>query len=156
MSQTALITDKPWLKGLALASVAALTFTACGDSSEEDDDGGEAESESEVETDDSVDAEVETISEGTLQICSDVPYPPFEYYGADGNVVGFDIDVGAAIAAALDVEPEIIQSSWDGLQSGVALNAEDCDLTISGMTIDRKSTRLNSSHVAISYAVFCF
>src|SRR5439155_15049078 len=24
-----------------------------------------------------------------------------------------------------------------------------------GMSIDRKSTRLNSSHVAISYAVFC-
>src|SRR5690625_7077627 len=27
--------------------------------------------------------------------------------------------------------------------------------TIIGIIIDRKSTRLNSSHVAISYAVFC-
>src|SRR5690625_2371285 len=29
------------------------------------------------------------------------------------------------------------------------------DLFIALMTLDRKSTRLNSSHVAISYAVFC-
>src|SRR5439155_8366561 len=28
-------------------------------------------------------------------------------------------------------------------------------LGIPGVTLDRKSTRLNSSHVAISYAVFC-
>src|SRR5439155_21433835 len=27
--------------------------------------------------------------------------------------------------------------------------------TVTGASIDRKSTRLNSSHVAISYAVFC-
>src|SRR5690625_5440036 len=27
--------------------------------------------------------------------------------------------------------------------------------TVDGKTVDRKSTRLNSSHVAISYAVFC-
>src|SRR5690625_6813734 len=34
----------------------------------------------------------------------------------------------------------------------------DFDLNImkKGQSLDRKSTRLNSSHVAISYAVFCF
>ena len=134
MSNTALTTDKPWLKGLALASVAALTLTACGDNGDSEDVEG-ADAEAEVEAEVSTDAEVETISEGTLRICSDVPYPPFEYYDGDGNVVGFDIDVGAAIASALDLEPEIIESSWDGIESGVALNAQDCDLAISGMTI---------------------
>src|SRR5690625_5966465 len=29
------------------------------------------------------------------------------------------------------------------------------DIPIAGVIVDRKSTRLNSSHVAISYAVFC-
>lgn len=134
MPTNALATEKPWLRGLALASVAVLTLTACGgENGEEETESADAEAE--VDTGVSVDAEVETISEGTLQVCSDVPYPPFEYYDTDGNVVGFDIDVASAIASALDLELEIIESSWDGLESGVSLNAQDCDLTISGMTI---------------------
>src|SRR5207253_10757375 len=31
----------------------------------------------------------------------------------------------------------------------------DCYTNVNGVAVDRKSTRLNSSHVAISYAVFC-
>src|SRR2546426_8662675 len=30
-----------------------------------------------------------------------------------------------------------------------------CNLTPCGLRVDRKSTRLNSSHLVISYAVFC-
>lgn len=134
MPTSSLITDQPWAKGLALASVALLALTACGGDTGED-DAEDADAETEVETSATVDAEVETISEGVLQVCSDVPYPPFEYYDADGNVVGFDIDIASAIASAMDLELEIIESSWDGIESGVALNAQDCDLAISGMTI---------------------
>ena len=134
MPTIALTTEKPWLKGLALASVAALTLTACGGGNG-DDEAEAADSEADVDTSVSIDAEVETLNEGALQVCSDVPYPPFEYYDGDGNVVGFDIDIASAIAGALDLELEIIESSWDGIESGVALNAEDCDLAISGMTI---------------------
>src|SRR5690554_445029 len=42
-----------------------------------------------------------------------------------------------------------------------AVNANDCVSSVGAMvtdgncTLDRKSTRLNSSHVRISYAVFC-
>src|SRR5690625_3364081 len=36
-----------------------------------------------------------------------------------------------------------------------ALSADDIDLQVLKQAGDRKSTRLNSSHVAISYAVFC-
>lgn len=134
MPTTALTTDKPWLKGLALASVAALALSACGDNGD-DDDAEAAESDTEIESDLDIDVEAETINEGTLQVCSDVPYPPFEYYDADGNVVGYDIDIASAIADALGLELEIIESSWDGIESGVALNAQDCDIAVSGMTI---------------------
>lgn len=124
--------DKPWLKGLALASVATLALTACGDNGDDE----ELDAESEVEADVDVDASgVETIQEGTLQVCSDVPYPPFEYYDEEGNVVGFDIDIADAIADALDLDLQIIESSFDGIQSGVALNADQCDIAITGMTI---------------------
>src|SRR5699024_11696968 len=36
---------------------------------------------------------------------------------------------------------------------GVSLSAFTC--AVIGLGLDRKSTRLNSSHVSISYAVFC-
>src|SRR5690625_5763575 len=40
--------------------------------------------------------------------------------------------------------------------AGLLLAAEGtADLRSRGADVDRKSTRLNSSHVAISYAVFC-
>src|SRR5204863_7879955 len=37
----------------------------------------------------------------------------------------------------------------------LAINDRGAYLLVKGSTIDRKSTRLNSSHVEISYAVFC-
>ncbi|WP_258933916.1 ABC transporter substrate-binding protein [Nesterenkonia pannonica] len=125
--------ETPWMKAAAFAGIAALTLTACGDDG--GDDAEEAEAESDVDFDIQVDAEVTTLEEGTLQVCSDVPYPPFEYYDEDGEVVGFDIDIAQAIADAMDKDLEIIESSFDGIQSGVSLNAEQCDLAISGMTI---------------------
>src|SRR5690625_3878016 len=44
------------------------------------------------------------------------------------------------------------------VQAPVNIQMEDFDQPITGLVLsipDRKSTRLNSSHVAISYAVFC-
>src|SRR5258707_3023581 len=38
---------------------------------------------------------------------------------------------------------------------GAVGNANDSDVNIKIVGIDRKSTRLNSSHANISYAVFC-
>src|SRR5207249_6278509 len=38
---------------------------------------------------------------------------------------------------------------------GATHEAKDLEHLDSGIKIDRKSTRLNSSHVSISYAVFC-
>ncbi|NLS09000.1 amino acid ABC transporter substrate-binding protein [Nesterenkonia sp. MY13] len=134
MTSLADLQQKPWLKPLAAASIAALALTACGDDNG-DDNGEDVDAESEVETDIDIDADVQTLEEGELQVCSDVPYPPFEYYDTDGNVVGYDIDIAAAIADALDLDLEIIESSWEGLESGIALESQDCDLVISGMTI---------------------
>src|SRR5207302_3205288 len=58
----------------------------------------------------------------------------------------------------------VMQEGWDGLALGKALEERSAAIARTlplGMSLakvsdqDRKSTRLNSSHVKISYAVFC-
>ncbi|WP_261624063.1 ABC transporter substrate-binding protein [Nesterenkonia marinintestina] len=137
------LTVSPWAKVLGLASISALALTACGGDDGGGDDGdqpaeGEAEAEAQVEADLDVDVEsddLQLIEDGTLKVCSDVPYPPFEYFDDNGDVVGFDIDIAQGIADVLEVELEVVQTGFEGIQSGVALNSESCDLAISGMTI---------------------
>src|SRR5690625_1482256 len=63
------------------------------------------------------------------------------------------------LLAAYDLTPqdvhEALRSENIELPSGI-IRGDDMEMTIRTMgRIDRKSTRLNSSHVAISYAVFC-
>lgn len=82
------------------------------------------------------------VSAGKLTVCSDVPYPPFEDFddSSPSGFTGFDIDIVQAVADGLDLELVVKDSSFDGLQSGLSLNAGECDLAASAMTItdDRK------------------
>lgn len=77
------------------------------------------------------------VKAGTLTVCSDVPYPPFEDFdeSSESGFKGFDIDVVQAIADGLDLKLTVKDSSFDALQSGQALNAGQCDMAASAMTI---------------------
>src|SRR5690606_41204512 len=57
-------------------------------------------------------------------------YPPFEDFddSAPSGFSGFDIDIVQAIADGLDLELAVKDSSFDGLQSGLSLNAGECDM----------------------------
>src|SRR5437870_10766631 len=57
---------------------------------------------------------------------------------------------GAAIRSLLDLSPKTARLLHDEREEDVPL-----EQVKPGDRLDRKSTRLNSSHVAISYAVFC-
>lgn len=77
------------------------------------------------------------VSAGKLTVCSDVPYPPFEDFddSSPSGFTGFDIDIVQAVADGLDLELVVKDSSFDGLQSGLSLNAGECDIAASAMTI---------------------
>jgi polar amino acid transport system substrate-binding protein len=79
-------------------------------------------------------SDLELVTPGTLKVCSEIPYKPFEYE-EDGEFTGFDIDLTREIATRLDLELEVLPSSFDGLESGAALNSQQCDLAASAMTI---------------------
>jgi polar amino acid transport system substrate-binding protein len=77
------------------------------------------------------------VSAGTLTVCSDVPYAPFEFEDPDSPLgySGFDIDLIAAIAEELGLEVEIVATGFEGLTSGATMAAGTCDLAASAMTI---------------------
>lgn len=110
----------------ALAA-AALMLTACGSSS----------------TGTTTESGVSLISEGKLTVCTNPPYAPFEYE-ENGKIVGLDADIAAAIASDLGVEAEMFTTSFEGIQSGVALSSKQCDIALSGITItDERKTVMN-------------
>lgn len=113
------------LSALALTAVTALTLSACGS-----DDGG------------TTDSGADLVKDGTLTVCSDVPYAPFEDFDKTSptGFKGFDVDVVSEVAERMELEIAIQDSAFDPLQNGQALNAGQCDLAASAMTItdDRK------------------
>jgi polar amino acid transport system substrate-binding protein len=110
----------PRLAALALTTAAVLTASACGSNSSTSDNGAHL------------------ISAGTLTVCSDVPYPPFEDFDKTSptGFKGFDVDIVNAIAKDMGVKLVIKDSDFNALKSGLALKTNQCDLIASAMTIN--------------------
>lgn len=70
---------------------------------------------------------------GKLLICSDLPYPPNEYFDANGNPIGSDIEIGQEIGTRLGLQPEIVNSVFDTIVA--AVNSGKCDIIIAAMGI---------------------
>ena len=79
------------------------------------------------------------LSTGELTYCTDPFYPPFEEYDANGDMVGFDIDVADHLASALSEEYGTpvqfvpVESGWDPIIPNL-MSGEWCDAIISAMT----------------------
>lgn len=71
---------------------------------------------------------------GTLRVGLDASFPPFEVINAEGQIMGLDVDLAAAIAADLGVEAELVNIGFDGLYD--ALLARRVDIIISGLPYD--------------------
>jgi len=74
-----------------------------------------------------------TIAEGTLTVCTDAPYEPFEIYADDGTLTGFDMDMIREVAdrMGLDMEPTVVPFDGIWLQP----DAGTCDVVVAAMTI---------------------
>jgi polar amino acid transport system substrate-binding protein len=106
---------------LPAAVVTALLLAACGGG---DDSAGS----------DTTEGGVDLVTAGTLTLCTNPPFEPFEYE-EDGEVTGLDIAIVNEVATDRGVDLEVVSTSFDGIQSGVALNSGSCDIVASGITI---------------------
>lgn len=69
-----------------------------------------------------------------LVICSDMPYPPQEYFDENGNPIGSDIEIGQEIAHRVGLEAQIVNSVFDTIIP--ALTGGKCDVIISAQNIN--------------------
>ena len=126
-----------------VAAFAAITLTAglaaCGD-----DDGGSSDTTAAGGTTDTKELTFEVVNDGQLTVCSDAPYPPFEFEDESGNWTGFDIDIMRAFADTYSLDLNVSVQPFDGIWLKPA--AGDCDIVASAMTItdDRAANALFS------------
>jgi len=86
--------------------------------------------------------------EGKLVVLTNAEFPPYEYVGADGSVVGIDVDISQAIADELGVTLEVVNMDFDGLIP--ALVGGKGDIVAAGLTVDPE--RAESVDFSTTYA----
>jgi polar amino acid transport system substrate-binding protein len=106
--------------GAAVLAAAALALAACGD--DEQESGGAQQ------------PSVDLINSGEITTCTHLPYKPFQFERG-GKIVGFDVDMIDLVAKELGVKQAIVDTPFEGIQSGEDLNARKCDIAAAAMTI---------------------
>jgi polar amino acid transport system substrate-binding protein len=69
----------------------------------------------------------------TFKYCTDPTFPPMEYTTTSGKIVGFDVDMAAALAKTWGGTASAAKTAFPGLIP--ALNAKKCDAVLSGIFI---------------------
>jgi polar amino acid transport system substrate-binding protein len=114
----------------ALSAIAALALTACtseGPAGDAADGGGETAGAT-------ANSAVALVEPGFLTVCSESNYPPFEMEEG-GEMVGLDMDLGREIAEDLGVEMKNVTLAFESIQSGAALETDQCDVAISALSV---------------------
>ncbi|MCG8335107.1 MAG: transporter substrate-binding domain-containing protein [Proteobacteria bacterium] len=73
------------------------------------------------------------LKRGKLLVGLEAGYMPFEMRDKQGEIIGFDVDMTTAMAKAMGVEVEYVNTNWDGIIA--ALLTKKFDIIASGMTI---------------------
>jgi polar amino acid transport system substrate-binding protein len=125
---------KRWLRHslllVCVVLVAAFVASACGG-------GGGEEKTPAAGSPTSSAANVPELSDGSLDIGSDIAYAPIEFYEeGTQNATGLDVDLAKAIANELGVKVNFVNTGFDGLIG--ALQAKRFDVIMSSMTVTEK------------------
>jgi polar amino acid transport system substrate-binding protein len=81
-------------------------------------------------------APTDLIAANTFTVGADITFPPMEYYDANHNPIGFDIDIAQALAKTMCLPLNLVNNDFNGLLP--ALNAKKFDIAISSLGITAK------------------
>ncbi len=72
-------------------------------------------------------------AQDTIRIATEGAYPPFNMKNADGELIGFDVDIAKALCAEMETDCEIVAQDWDGIIPGLV--ADKYDAIVASMSI---------------------
>ena len=87
-------------------------------------------------------------AKGEITIAMEGTWAPWTYHDENDNLVGYDVEIGQAIAEKLGVKATFIEGEWDGLLAG--LESGRYDLMING--VDITPERQNKYDFSVPYA----
>ncbi|MDJ0788033.1 MAG: transporter substrate-binding domain-containing protein [Myxococcota bacterium] len=80
------------------------------------------------------------LDSGTLRVGMSGNQPPLNFKGKNGDLMGMEVDLAAALATAMRLDLEVVQKPFGELLG--ALSAGEIDMVISGMTVTpRRNTK---------------
>ncbi len=74
----------------------------------------------------------------SLRIANEGAYPPFNSITADGELMGFDVDIAKALCEKMGVEPEFVVQDWNGIITGLLAKKYECIISSMSITDERK------------------
>jgi polar amino acid transport system substrate-binding protein len=74
-----------------------------------------------------------------LNVGSDIPYAPMEFFDANNNPVGFDVDLANAIGAKLVVPVKVEVQAFDTLIASLAAKKHDLAMSSMSDTVERQA-----------------
>jgi polar amino acid transport system substrate-binding protein len=82
-----------------------------------------------------------TLEKGVLAVGVEIGYPPMEFYGVDGDLLGFDIDLVKALAEKLELQVIFFDTAWDGILAG--LDAGRYDIAVNVTILPERQNNFN-------------
>jgi polar amino acid transport system substrate-binding protein len=127
----------------ALVLVPALLLAGCGSDDKTDTSSGDTTTTTAADSG-ALAAPEGLVSDGTLTVCSDTPYEPFEFKDDSQKDTGYDMDLLRAIGDQAGLKLSVKDLPFEGILGSLA--AGDCDVVGSALTItDERKLQIDFS-----------